>query len=140
VRTQTRESRDKPILNAFCRVAPSERFSVLAIREAFFFWRAMVFKVRTCSGVHARRFVAFLAIKQTPDFDRGYLVAPHVSNNNKESLGVWINCISLAFKSLRLTGSNVTIQGLQRVKYKLAKVASSQTTVSSRHRWTKENF
>ena len=66
--TQTRESSDKPILNAFCRVAPSERFSVLAIRAACVFFRASAFNVRICSGVHARRFVAFLAIKQTPDF------------------------------------------------------------------------
>jgi hypothetical protein len=86
-RTQTRESSDRPILNAFCRIAPSERFSVLAIREAFFFWRAMVFKVRTCSGVHARRFVAVLAIKQTPKCEK-VVVAPRVNNNNKESLGV----------------------------------------------------
>jgi hypothetical protein len=104
-RTQTRESSDKPILNAFCRVAPSERFSVLAIREAFLFWRAMVFKVRTCSGVHARRFVAVLVIKQTPKCEK-VIVAPRVNNNNKESLGVWIKCISLAFNSLRLTGTN----------------------------------
>ena len=94
------------MLNAFCRVAPSERFSVLAIRPACVFFRASAFNVRTCSGVHARRFVAFLAIKQTPDFEKGYLVAPHVNNNNKESLGVWINCIFLAFSSLRLTGRN----------------------------------
>jgi hypothetical protein len=61
-RTQTRESSDKPILNAFCRVAPSVRFSVLAIRAACVFFRASVFNVRTCSGVHSRRFVALLAI------------------------------------------------------------------------------
>jgi hypothetical protein len=65
-RAQTRESSDKPILNAFCRVAPSERFSVLAIWPACFFFRASAFNVRTFSGVHARRFVAFLAMQQTP--------------------------------------------------------------------------
>jgi len=61
--TQARESSDSPILNAFCRVAPSVRLSALVIREAFFFWRAIVFKVRTWSAVHARRLVAFLAIR-----------------------------------------------------------------------------
>src|SRR4029077_12547314 len=55
---QARESSDKPILNAFCRVAPSVRFSVLAMRDAVFFCWAIVLKVRTCSAVQARRFVA----------------------------------------------------------------------------------
>jgi hypothetical protein len=54
------------MLNAFCRVAPSVRFSLSAIRDARFFWRAIVFKVRICSAVHARRFLAFLAIEQLP--------------------------------------------------------------------------
>jgi hypothetical protein len=66
LRTQVRMSSDRPILNAFCRVAPSVRFSLLAIRDAPFFWRAIVLKVRTCSAVHALRFVAFLAIEQLP--------------------------------------------------------------------------
>jgi hypothetical protein len=93
--------------NAFCRVAPSERFSVLAIRAACLFFRASAFNVRTCSRVHARRFVAFLAIKKTPDFEKGYLVAPHVNNNNKESLGVWRNGICLECNSLRLAEQTV---------------------------------
>ena len=63
---QARESSDKPILNAFCRVAPSVRFSVLAMRDAVFFCWAIVLKVRTCSAVQARRFVAFLAIEYLP--------------------------------------------------------------------------
>jgi hypothetical protein len=54
------------MLNAFCRVAPSVRFSLSAIRDAPFFWRAIVLKVRTCSAVHARRFLAFFAIEQLP--------------------------------------------------------------------------
>ena len=66
LRTQARESSDRPMLNAFCRVALSVRFSLSAIRDARFFWRAIVFKVRTCSAVHARRFLAFLAIEQLP--------------------------------------------------------------------------
>lgn len=63
---QVRMSSDRPILNAFCRVAPSVRFSLLAMRDAPFFWRAIVLKVRTCSAVHALRFLAFLAIEQLP--------------------------------------------------------------------------
>src|SRR5580658_8733033 len=60
--TQIRESSDNPILNAFWRVAPSVRFSALAIRLAGVFFLARVFNSRRCSAVHARRFVAFLAI------------------------------------------------------------------------------
>jgi hypothetical protein len=66
--TQARESRDNPILNAFCRVAPSVRFNVLAILAACFFLLASDFNVRTCSGVHPRRFDTFLAIQITPGF------------------------------------------------------------------------
>jgi hypothetical protein len=60
---QARESSDKPMLKAFCRVARSVRFNFLAIRDAAFFCRAIAFKVRTCSAVHVRRLVAFLAIE-----------------------------------------------------------------------------
>jgi hypothetical protein len=59
---QALESSDKPMMNAFARVAPSLRFKVLAIRAACVLFRARDFKVLTCSGVHGRRFVAFLAI------------------------------------------------------------------------------
>jgi hypothetical protein len=58
---QARESSDNPRLNAFCRVAPSVRFKVLAILAARVFFFARVFNVRTCAGVHERRF-EFLAI------------------------------------------------------------------------------
>jgi hypothetical protein len=58
---QARESSDKPRLNAFCRVAPSDRFSVRAMLDAFVFFRAAVFKVRKSVAVHARR-LDFLAI------------------------------------------------------------------------------
>ena len=57
------KSSDKPILNAFCRVAPTVRFNVLAIFAACVFFRASAFNVRTCAGVHSRRFDTFLAIK-----------------------------------------------------------------------------
>ncbi len=60
--TQERESSESPMLNAFCRVAPSVRFSFLAIALAGVFLRAMVFSERTSVAVQARRF-DFLAIK-----------------------------------------------------------------------------
>src|SRR5262249_18032203 len=66
---QARESRDRPMLNAFWRVAPSVRFRDRAIRDAFVFFRAAAFKVRTSVVVHARRF-DFLAIQTSPSFDR----------------------------------------------------------------------
>jgi hypothetical protein len=72
---QVRMSSDRPILNAFCRVAPSVRFSLLAIRDAPFFWRAIVLKVRTCSAVHALRFLAFLAIEQLPVSKKNSFIA-----------------------------------------------------------------
>jgi hypothetical protein len=53
---QARESNDNPRLNAFCRVAPSVRLSVFAMRAACVFFLASVFNVRTFSVVHARRF------------------------------------------------------------------------------------
>jgi hypothetical protein len=43
------------MLNAFCRVAPSERFNFLAIVGAGDFFFAMDFKVRTCSVDQATR-------------------------------------------------------------------------------------
>jgi len=42
------------MLNAFCRVAPSVRFSNLAIFAAGLFLRARTFNSRTCSFVQAR--------------------------------------------------------------------------------------
>jgi hypothetical protein len=50
------------MLNAFWRVAPSDRFKLLAMRPACVFFRASVFNVLTSSEVHAR-FKTFLAIK-----------------------------------------------------------------------------
>jgi len=56
---QLRESSDNPILNAFCRVAPSDRFNFLAILAAEVFLRASVFSSRTCTDVQARFFDPF---------------------------------------------------------------------------------
>jgi hypothetical protein len=60
---QPRVSSDNPMLNAFCRVAPSVRFSVFAIFPAGFFCFARTFKVRICSVVHALRLDGFFAIQ-----------------------------------------------------------------------------
>ena len=59
---QERESSESPMLNAFCRVAPSDLFSFFAILPAGVFLRAIVFRSRTSVAVQARRFFAFLAI------------------------------------------------------------------------------
>jgi hypothetical protein len=59
---QARESSDNPMLNAFCRVAPTVRFSVLAILAAGVFFRASVFSSRTCTDVQARLLDAFLTM------------------------------------------------------------------------------
>jgi hypothetical protein len=59
VRRQARESSDKPMLKAFCRVAPSERFNFLAILPAGVFLRAIVFISRTSTAVQERLFFPF---------------------------------------------------------------------------------
>jgi hypothetical protein len=59
--TEARESSDNPMLKAFCRVAPSVRFKVLAMRVARVFFFAKVFNTRISAVVHSRRF-AFLTI------------------------------------------------------------------------------
>ena len=58
---QPRELSDNPILNAFCRVAPSVLFNLLAILAAGVFLRASIFSSRTCTDVQAC-LLAFLAI------------------------------------------------------------------------------
>jgi hypothetical protein len=52
-------SSDNPMLNAFWRVAPSVRLNDRAIRAAGVFSRASLFRARTSSDDHARRFVLF---------------------------------------------------------------------------------
>ena len=94
------------MLNAFCRVAPSVRFSVLAIRAACVFFRASAFNVRTCSGVHSRRFVAFLAIQKAPNFERGDLVAPHLNKFNAKKVQRVDNGICLEFKFAAARGTD----------------------------------
>src|ERR1700674_3371489 len=57
-----RESSETPMLNAFCRVAPRLRLSVLAIFGAGVFDLAIVFSSRISSLVHSRRLAGFLAM------------------------------------------------------------------------------
>jgi hypothetical protein len=57
-----RESRDNPILNAFCRVAPSVRFNRLAILAAGIFFRASDFISRTSAVAQARLFFDFFTM------------------------------------------------------------------------------
>ena len=61
-KNQERESSESPILNAFCRVAPSVLFNFLAILAAAVFFFANDFNSRTSVAVQARRFFDFLAI------------------------------------------------------------------------------
>jgi hypothetical protein len=64
---QERESSESPMLNAFCRVAPSVLFNFLAILDAGVFLFAIAFNSRTSTEVQARRFV-LLAIE--PPFQK----------------------------------------------------------------------
>ena len=73
------------MLNAFCRVAPSVRFSLSAIRDARFFWRAIVLSMRTCSAVHARRFFTFFAIQQLPVSKKKVLAGDNTEQKPKSS-------------------------------------------------------
>jgi hypothetical protein len=55
-----RESNDKPILNAFCRVAPSKRFGARAMLAARVFFLQCTFNVRRWAVVQARRLISAL--------------------------------------------------------------------------------
>jgi len=66
-----RESSDNPILNAFCRVAPSDRFNFLAILAAGVFFFAIVFSSRTWTDVQARLFVPFFMRIKSPCMSAG---------------------------------------------------------------------
>ena len=59
---QARELSDNPILNAFCRVAPSDLFKRRAIDRAGIFLRASDLRSRTCTDVQVRRFDAFFGM------------------------------------------------------------------------------
>jgi hypothetical protein len=80
--TQERESSESPMLNAFCRVAPSVLFNFLAICDAAVFFFAIVFSSRTSVAVQARRFFDFLGIN--PPFKKGQLVS-HNGSGRKDN-------------------------------------------------------
>jgi hypothetical protein len=61
------------MLKAFWRVAPSVRFSFLAICDAVVFLRAMAFRSRTSPEVQARRFFVLFAIN--PPFQERQFVS-----------------------------------------------------------------
>jgi hypothetical protein len=65
------QSSDTPILNAFWRVAPSVRFSFLAIFPALVLFRASVFRARTAVVVHARLCAAFFTMSHLQIWKRG---------------------------------------------------------------------
>ena len=73
------------MLNAFWRVAPSDRLSFFAILPAGVFLRANVFKSRTSLAVHARRF-DLLAIN--PPFQERQLVS--LTGAKEKSGDCWI--------------------------------------------------
>jgi hypothetical protein len=75
---QERESSESPMLNAFCRVAPSVLRNFLAIFPAAVFFFAKLFNSRTSVAVHARRFFDFLAIN--PPFQERQL---HLFNGSE---------------------------------------------------------
>ena len=74
-KTQARKSSDIPRLNAFCLVAPTVRFSALAIFGAGVFFLARLFKVRTFSADQPRRLIVLFAIKYNSNCDDGEFVA-----------------------------------------------------------------
>jgi hypothetical protein len=74
--TRQRESSDKPRLNAFCRVAPSVRFSDLAILPAVVFLRAPDFKSRMSAAVQARLLDLFTI--NTPVVEGGTYKSKHL--------------------------------------------------------------
>src|ERR1700757_2075952 len=61
------------MLKAFWRVAPSVRFSFLAICAAVVFFFAIALRSRTSAAVHARRFFFIFAIK--PPFQERQFVS-----------------------------------------------------------------
>jgi hypothetical protein len=77
---QERESSESPMLNAFCRVAPSVLRNFLAILAAAVFFFAKVFNSRTSVAVQARRFFDFLAI--SPPFQEKQLYPIYEAKEN----------------------------------------------------------
>ncbi len=90
-KSQERESSESPMLNAFCRVAPSVLFNFLAICDAAVFFFAIVFSSRISLAVQARRFFDFLAIN--PPFKKGQLVS---HNGSGRKYNRWFEILRIA--------------------------------------------
>jgi hypothetical protein len=71
----TRESSDKPMLNAFWRVAPTVRLSALAILLAAVFFFAKAFNSRTCAALQETLFRAFFDIVEISNLKERSLIA-----------------------------------------------------------------
>jgi len=113
--TQERESSDSPMLNAFWRVAPSDRRNFLAILPAGVFLRAIVFSSRTSPAVHARRFFARLAIN--PPFQERQLVSlTGADEKSGDRTGIIISAAASQSKACRTRGETRAI-----VRYFLAR-------------------
>src|SRR5271167_3122156 len=91
-----RESSERPMLNAFWRVAPSVRFRVFAILFAGTFFLASDLRSRTCTDVQGRLFdrffIANLSIKGP------VLVAVSWSKEKPRAHAVWLEGGGLAQK------------------------------------------
>jgi hypothetical protein len=86
---QERESSESPMLNAFCRVAPSVLRSFLAIFPAAVFFFAMLFNSRTSVAVHARRFFDFLAIN--PPFQEKHYIISLTEAKETQQIGLMVH-------------------------------------------------
>jgi hypothetical protein len=95
LKRQERESSESPMLNAFCRVAPSVLFNFLAMTAAVDFLRAIVRIWLTSPEVHARRFFFLFAIN--PPFQERQLVSLTGAN---EKLTDWMMIVSIAVEQL----------------------------------------
>jgi hypothetical protein len=130
-RGYARESSESPILNAFCRVAPSDRFNFLAILAAGVFFFAIVFSSRICTDVQARLFVPFFMRIKSPCMSAGACNWKLVKRKDQlrevesggSSMGKSLSCRrsrktsakldpveSGLLKSLAHPGGNVTVQ------------------------------
>jgi hypothetical protein len=102
---QERESSERPMLNAFCRVAPSVLFNFLAILAAAVFFFANAFSSRTSVAVQARRFFDFLAINP-PFQERQLLSHAGVEENRTDRVDV-MRIVALSADASALSAAQV---------------------------------
>jgi hypothetical protein len=75
------------MLNAFWRVAPSDRLNFLAIFPAGVFLRAIAFSSRTSPGAQARRFFDLLAINP-PFQERQFVSLTGAKEKSVDRIGI----------------------------------------------------